>query len=332
MFHRISRLELEMVRLLDHRALQEFAYAGVTTIGLRGRALVDLAVLTSLFESILWVWHPAKFQAAVVIGSIVIALVSVGVVVRQFPKGMPSVNGSSARVAWKLSTIYTVGAMLISVGIAWPFGFLEQEWGWQAFERPKPLLPVWFLKEVGIVLFQQVLLQYVIFPLATQIVGFQWAALVLTGAIFSFFHMPNPLAMALTFIIAPLWCLIFLAGGKRLLPVMFSHTVLFVVIIYALPWHITLGLAVGPKAIPRLQMLRWVYNQGQFSQLLRYGSQAFYEEAGGKDGEFVEALFQQIRGRKPNRNEATYLRNELKHHTRQFIAFWLMADHVAHGP
>ncbi len=319
-------------RFIAYRGVHWLAYAGTKSLGLRGRSLIDLAVLIGVFELIVWVWQPAKWQLAVVLGSIVIGLVSVGVIVRQIPRVTLIVKGQSVRAAWKLSGLCTVGAASMMLGIAWSCGFLEQEWGWQAFDKPNDSLPGWFLRELGTVLFQQALLQRIVFPLATKIVGHRWAALILTGLIFSFLHLPNPLAMVLTFIIAPVWCLVFVVGGGRWLPVIFSHTVLVLVIFYALPWHVTLGLAVGPKAIPRLQMLTWVYDHNQLAQLRSYGSQAFYDEAGGNDDAFVDALFRQIKDRGPSDAEVTYLRAELSYHTRQQVAFGLLAGHVAHGP
>jgi len=319
-------------RLTESRGVHWFAYAGIDTIGLRARALIDLVLVMGVFELIVWVWRPAEWWLAVVLGAIVIGLVSVGVCVREISREIPTVIGRSTQAAWGLSILCTVGAAAMILGIAWSCDFLEQEWGWQAFDKPKQSLPGWFLRELGVVLFQQAGLQYVVFPLVTQIVGLQWAALIITGMIFSFLHLPNPLIMALTFVIAPLWCLLFVLGGRRLLPVMLSHAVLFSVIVYALPWHVTLGLAVGPKATPRLRMLIWLYDHDQLAQLRRFGSQAFYEEAGGTDDAFVGAVFRQIKGREPNDNEVTYLRAALSYHTRQQVTFELLAGHAAHGP
>lgn len=79
-------------------------------------------------------------------------------------------------------------------------------------------------------------------------------------------------------------------------------------------------------------MLTWVYDHNQLAQLRSYGSQAFYDKAGGNDDAFVDVVFRQIKGREPNDAEVTYLRAELSYHTRQQVAFGLLAGHVAHSP
>ena len=41
---------------------------GTKSLGLGARSLIDMAVLTGVFELIVWVWRPANWQLAMVLG------------------------------------------------------------------------------------------------------------------------------------------------------------------------------------------------------------------------------------------------------------------------
>ena len=55
-------------RLIEYRRVHGLAYVGTKSFGLRARALIDLAVLTGSFDLIVWVWRPANWQLAMVLG------------------------------------------------------------------------------------------------------------------------------------------------------------------------------------------------------------------------------------------------------------------------
>ena len=55
-------------RLIEYRGVHWLAYVETKSFGLHVRALIDLAVLTGSFDLIVWVWRPANWQLAMVLG------------------------------------------------------------------------------------------------------------------------------------------------------------------------------------------------------------------------------------------------------------------------
>jgi hypothetical protein len=62
------RMDTVLDRFIEYRAVHWLVYAGTKSLGLRARSLNDLAVLTGVFELIVWVWRPANWQLAMVLG------------------------------------------------------------------------------------------------------------------------------------------------------------------------------------------------------------------------------------------------------------------------
>jgi hypothetical protein len=63
-----QRMDTVLDRLIEYRGVHWLAYTGTKSLGLRARSLIDLAVLTGVFELIVWVWRPANWQLAMVLG------------------------------------------------------------------------------------------------------------------------------------------------------------------------------------------------------------------------------------------------------------------------
>jgi hypothetical protein len=304
------------------RFMHWLATMGSETIGLRVRATIDLVCLVSLFEMIVWVWKPAHSAMALVGGGIAFAAICIVVMSRvNMSTGVPP-KGSRA---WSLACAITFVCITILLGTAWTLDVIQAQWAFPTMcGKPTCSWWKWIGAKAGTVIFQQILLQLILYPLAVQITRRRGPALVLTALIFSGLHMPNPLAMVLTVAAAPVWCLVFINGGGRLLPVIASHLILILLANLAIPRDIHLGFAIGPRAIPRLHMLEFIYEHNAFQRLNELGSYAFYQRVGGTDALFVEELYRRLECRAPSPSESASLRKLLKVKTRREVALMVL--------
>jgi hypothetical protein len=234
--------------------------------------------------------------------------------------------------AWSLACVITFACSTILLGAAWTLDVFEAQWAFPTIcGKPTCSWWKWIGEKAGTVIFQQILLQLILYPLAVQITSRGGAAMVLTALIFSGLHMPNPLAMVLTVAVAPVWCLIFIKGGGRLIPVIASHLVLVLLAKLAIPRDIHLGFAIGPRAIPRLHMLEFIYAHNAFQLLSELGSYAFYQRAGGTDVLFIEELYRRLERGTPSPSESDSLRKLLKVKTRREVAL-IVLTRTPHAP
>ena len=194
----------------------------------RERWLASLLLSCVVVGMLLATWNSGALQVigiVLIVGASVVSIVQFWAAGDLFNHvGQIEEQHSSLWLAWKTTLLISlvVGGTLFLIcwacGAVYPTSLLTS-WDKSAVH--------WFVIKLPTVLFQQVLLCWVLLPNAYRINGNRNIAVLLSAGAFSICHLPNPILMGLTFIAGAVWLLLF-DRFRRLPPLVASHFVLAV--------------------------------------------------------------------------------------------------------
>ena len=311
-------------------ALDLIGCLGVNRIGQRKRACIDVLLIVSLVFIDFWLLKPFGFKlaSALLYFALIVLMASTFSRISKLPylSQLPRPALLRVFIVVAIATIIQVALILICAHMA---GVLEVDLTWASFGKPPYRLPSWVVEKVITVIAQQVGLQLVLFPLCFVISKKKWAAAFIGSGLFGLLHMPNPLLMVSIFIAGPVWFLLFLYGG-RLIPIVLSHIILASFLRFAIPSHMHLGLSVGARALPKLQVVLWLEKHRLWPDVKKYSSKEYFKNQGGTNKLFIHGCYRDILGRNGSEAENLRILKKIRYRTRKelVIDFFTQPEYI----
>ncbi len=283
--------------------VDRFGFLGIGLVGARGRALLDLSVITGVIAALLWWFMPQGWAIAKVGSGVVLIVVWLGTVRRVGPgHGWIAPRlGVSTRALGEASLL-TLLMSGVLIATAWSAGWLDPQWGFGALRRPSHEVPLWLGRKLFTVLFQQLLLQTAVFPLCLEITRRAWSAAALSAVVFAGVHSPNLFLVAATVGVVPIWLWLYGRHRGAVVPLVLSHLVLALVLRLVVVDVVHLNLAVGARAVPAARRLVWLHRNDLWSTVQRYSSAQYYAAHGASPRPYVQALFADTLGTEPTQH------------------------------
>ena len=200
-------------------------------------SLVEVAAMTALLLSYIWLWH-GRFRGAYIV--VVVLYFSLGIAGQWYRRESPR------QIGFTLDNLKP--ALLDGLRVTLPIVGLAILVGALAGSMAYPSLKVWPLQLVGGWLWgtaQQYGLTAVLFRRLNEVFGNPSAAAAVAAALFSLFHLPNAFLMALTLCAGLLACWLY-RREPNLLVLGAMHALISFVVIHSLPSSVTLRMHVGP--------------------------------------------------------------------------------------
>lgn len=286
--------------------------------------------LLSIWLSIVgFVWIPNNDLSIYLKGLFCVVLAAMGI--RAFQRNRrshlltasPRWNSSQTLGTTTLATLAVVSLLLAS---AWAGNVLEWEANFLLFDKPKVRLSNWVFQIIVSVVFQQVVLNFILFPLCLEITRHLIRAVLLGSVLFATAHLPNPILVGATFIASILWLGLF-EKGRRIGPLILSHLILALSLRYFLPAYLHNNLRVGKDAVPGVRRMVWIFQNDMIPKIAHYSSLRYYHEQGGQSIPFANALYRDILGRTEHKDIVDVWAEETSLQSRTGIVLGFLLSH-----
>jgi hypothetical protein len=313
-----------------HRLARFFDVIGcayVERIGERARSTVDILLIEGLLLADLWLLNPAECKTASTIVYAILIILAIAVFrrIRMTPEYSDRSRQPGPVLLAGIVAVITLGGIGLVVTGAHVAGVLETHLTWASFGKPPDRFPSWVIGKAGTVVAQQIGLQLLLFPLCLRIARRRASAALIGAGLFGLLHAPNPLLMIGTFLVAPIWFWSY-AYGHRIVPLVLSHLILAAFVRFALPSHIHLDLRVGGRAVPQVEELIWLNEQGLWSRVNHYSSETYFSNQGGNAHEYIHGCYRDILGRNELEIENDHMVSLLRFQTRKEIVIDLFTQ------
>jgi hypothetical protein len=178
--------------------------------------------------------------------------------------------------------------------VAEPYDGLDLE----RLRRPPLEVASWVSRRLMWAAWYQLLLQTFLWPNLRQLVATDRQATVASALFFGLLHLPVLAFAAAASVCGWVWTVLF-RRGRRLLPVILSHTILAGFSSVAVPPRVLHDMQVGAEAVESRPRYRTLASD-QARQILRVvNSEEYYRAQGGVDRQWIAALYRDILGREP---------------------------------
>jgi len=182
---------------------------------------------------------------------------------------------------------------------------------------PPKILRLLFLTIPG-VLAQQFGLYFILFPLTFILLKKKWAAILLTGSLFSLIHAPNPVLTAVTLIGGLTWTSFYIRY-RRFTPLILSHFLMAATLYWGFPNDVHLNFRVGLKAWNQMRQLEKIERNGLWNQVKAFSSNEYFETKGGTRALFIQGLYEDVHKRTPDQEEVNQWVDGLHSQTRREV-------------
>ena len=312
--------------------LRSLGSLGVSAVGPRNRALIDLLVIGAAIYLHLWVLQPRGMLGWSATLSLLVVLWASGTMLRLVPvrQVLFSKRGRSLP-AWGFALmVVAVQVGLIAV-FAESRGVLESELGFATLGKAPTEVPAWLIGKLATVVAQQFSLYWLVFPLCFEISDSRPTTVVGGSLLFALAHAPNSFLMVAVVSVAPIWFLLFYRCG-RLMPLVVSHLFLAVSVGVLLPSHIHLGMRAGATTAVHRERLEWLRQHDLWELVEKYSSPAYYDTRGGTDLGFVDGLFDDLLHRHAFDGEQEIWVLALEHGTRRETVIYFLLSPEYYEP
>ncbi len=259
----------------------------------RARSVIELAIVLTLVELLLWKDVGAFYRAA---AGIVITIIVLASTLR-----LGAGAWTSRQPVWGLGTAWLV-AFLLAFGLGVVPSLLAAELlytdgeSWRLGRIQDIAEPMRFASKAFVVILQQMVVCFFLFPSLFRILGNRKVAFAATVAIFSALHLPSLFVAALAAAFAAV-SMFFFSRSRRLLPVTVFHILLAILAAVIFPERLTYNFAVGRNAMPILKNYALLSEEPLSSRYDEWKSDDYYEKNGSSDRAFIAALYRDVLGR-----------------------------------
>ena len=299
---------------------------GIEHLGARVRALIDLHCIVALTQVDLWLWPDPTARWPLAVLNVAAVPFLLGTWRRLAPARQELYEPSAGWTAWSAvggATLILAAALLLAAALT---GSLEPEFELAALGKPPAKIPLWVLRKGVACAAQELLLLWVLFPLAFVACGRRWPALGVSAVLFGLSHVPNEVLVGTTSVMALVWLWQY-PRHRGLLPIILGHLFLAVLLRFALPSHVHLDLNVGARAVGEQREITWLHEQALWPRVEQYASRAYFESTGGTEAGFIHGLYRDILGRDESLEENTTWQQARGHHTRLDVVIDFFTSH-----